>query len=513
MHINDQITGEKFPRGFSLFAFFDFRDAFGRKEHVVNHVAHLFRFDAFQNVLAHFVFLTGKHMHHVPLIFRCERLSHTSISQDAIAARAEAVRSCHFPCASLSHKSVQSGEEVHNIHQDKIEQRHVPTEQQHRDRNHDRRVHQFLVAAESLFLWVPRPRTFLQLDLHLAEEAFDFGHHCFATRFVRHTPGGTRTPNRRFWRPLLYQLSYWRIFNLPLPFTLPFPHLHLNITRRRRRGRGRLLIQNVAHATRADGFAAFANCEPNGLLHGYRRDQLNLDRDVIAGHHHFHAIRQFDRAGDISRPEIKLRPVIGEERSVTSAFLLAQDVNFRFEFLVRRNGAGLGDYLSALDLFLLETAQQHTDIIARACFIEELAEHLDIRGDGLRRWTNANELDFPHFLENPSLDTTGRNGAAAFNVEHVFDRHQERLINRPIRHRHIIIDRLDKREHLLLRVGLAVERLERAAPDDRNFVTRKFVLRQQIAHFHLDKIEKLGIVHHVDFVEENDDGRHAHLPR
>src|SRR5437762_4028528 len=100
MHINDQITGEKFPRGFSLFTFFDFRDAFGRKEHVVNHVAHLFGFDAFQNVLAHFVFLTGKHMHHVPLIFRCE---------------------------CLSHKSVQSGEEMHKIHQDKIEQRHVPT--------------------------------------------------------------------------------------------------------------------------------------------------------------------------------------------------------------------------------------------------------------------------------------------------------------------------------------------------------------------------------------------------
>ena len=24
----------------------------------------------------------------------------------------------------------------------------------------------------------------------------------------RHRPGGTRTPNRRFWRPVLYQLSY-----------------------------------------------------------------------------------------------------------------------------------------------------------------------------------------------------------------------------------------------------------------------------------------------------------------
>src|SRR5687767_9142127 len=24
------------------------------------------------------------------------------------------------------------------------------------------------------------------------------------------TPGGNRTPNQRFWRPLLYRLSYWR---------------------------------------------------------------------------------------------------------------------------------------------------------------------------------------------------------------------------------------------------------------------------------------------------------------
>src|SRR5262245_54967650 len=117
-----------------------------------------------------------------------------------------------------------------------------------------------------------------------------------------------------------------------------------------------MLIQNIAHATRADGFAAFANCEPNSLLHGYRRDQLNLDRDVVSGHDHFHAIRQFNSAGDISRPEVKLRPIIGEERSVTPAFLLAQDVNFPLEFLVRRDGAGLGDYLSALDLLLLETA-------------------------------------------------------------------------------------------------------------------------------------------------------------
>src|SRR5262249_52074965 len=268
--------------------------------------------------------------------------------------------------------------------------------------------------------------------------------------------------------------------------TLNLPHLHLNFIRCRGRGRGRLLIQNLAHSTRAYGFAAFANCEPNGLLHGYRRDQFDLDRDVVAWHNHFHAIRQFDSPGDISGPEIKLWPVIGEERSVTSAFFLAQDVNFPLEFLVRRDGAGLGDYLSALDLLLLEAAQEHADVVARACFIEELAEHLDVCGDGLRRWTNADEFDFPHFFKNASLNTTGRDGAAAFNVEHVFDWHEERLINRPIWYRHVIVDRFHEREDLLLRVGIAVERFERAAFNDRDFIARKFVLRQQVAYLHLD---------------------------
>src|SRR5262249_129408 len=133
IHVNDQVPWEEFSRGFSLLAFFDFRDAFSRKQHVVNEVAHLLGLHTFQNVLAHFVFLTGKHMHDIPLIFCCERLSHTSSSQDAIPAHAEAVRFCHSLCECLSHKSVQSGKEVHNVHQDKIKQRYVTTEQQHRD--------------------------------------------------------------------------------------------------------------------------------------------------------------------------------------------------------------------------------------------------------------------------------------------------------------------------------------------------------------------------------------------
>src|SRR3982751_4516015 len=36
-------------------------------------------------------------------------------------------------------------------------------------------------------------------------------------RFFEHRPGGNRTPNRRFWRPVLYQLSYG-----PIPVVAAF---------------------------------------------------------------------------------------------------------------------------------------------------------------------------------------------------------------------------------------------------------------------------------------------------
>ena len=39
------------------------------------------------------------------------------------------------------------------------------------------------------------------------------------TQSSRHRPGGNRTPNRRFWRPVLYQLSYGPLSALPAPAT------------------------------------------------------------------------------------------------------------------------------------------------------------------------------------------------------------------------------------------------------------------------------------------------------
>ena len=89
---------------------------------------------------------------------------------------------------------------------------------------------------------------------------------------------------------------------------------------------------------------------------------------------------------------------------------------------------------------------------------------------------NADDLDFVHPLEYAALDTTGHDCATTFNVEHVFDGHQERLIDRAVRHRDVIIDRVHECEDLPSPGRLAVERLERAALDDRGLVARKFIL-------------------------------------
>ncbi len=46
-------------------------------------------------------------------------------------------------------------------------------------------------------------------------------------------------------------------------------------------------------------------------------------------------------------------------------------------------------------------------------------------------------------------------------------------------------------------LGVAVEGLDGAALDDRDLVAGEFVLGEQVADFHLDEVEKFGIVDHV----------------
>src|SRR6202007_807032 len=123
------------------------------------------------------------------------------------------------------------------------------------------------------------------------------------------------------------------------------------------------------------------------------------------------------RAGDVGRAEVELRPVAVEERSVTSALLLGQDVDLGLELGVRRDRARLGANLAALDVLALGTAEKETDVVARLALIEQLAEHLDAGDDLLLRGAETDDLHFLAHLHFSSLDAAGDDRAAAGDRE------------------------------------------------------------------------------------------------
>src|SRR5690606_3892013 len=107
---------------------------------------------------------------------------------------------------------------------------------------------------------------------------------------------------------------------------------------------------------------------------------------------------------------------------------------------VRRHRTRLAQNLAALNALTIDTAQQRTDIVTRLPLIEKLAEHLNAGHRRLAGRTDTDNLDFLTNLDDAALDTAGDDGATTGNREDVFDRHQEGLVDRPLRLRNIGID-------------------------------------------------------------------------
>src|SRR4029079_10436335 len=145
------------------------------------------------------------------------------------------------------------------------------------------------------------------------------------------------------------------------------------------------------------------------------------------------------------------------------------------------------------DILALGAAQQRADVVARLPLVEQLAEHLDTGDGGLLRRTDADDLDFLADLDDAALDATRAHRAAARDREHVFHRHQERLIDRTLRLRDVVIDRLHELQARVLSLlrALALERHQRRALHDRNLVAREVVLRQELTNLELDELEQL----------------------
>src|SRR6478735_12241535 len=207
---------------------------------------------------------------------------------------------------------------------------------------------------------------------------------------------GNRTPNLRFWRPTLCQLSY-----TPKPFGADGFADPENYRLPRDLW---LLLDNLSNDACADGTAAFTDSEAQTFFHGDRGDQLDRDRHVVARHHHFLVLRQLDRARHVRRTEVELRTVVVEERRVAAAFVLAQHVHVSREVRVRVDRTRLGQHLATLHVFALRAAQQDTNVVARLTLVEQLAEHFHARAGRLHRRLDTDNFDFLADLDDAAFN-------------------------------------------------------------------------------------------------------------
>ena len=154
--------------------------------------------------------------------------------------------------------------------------------------------------------------------------------------------------------------------------------------------------------------AALADSEAQALLHGDRVDEVALDGDVVTRHSHLGALGELDRTGNVGGTEVELRTITIEERGVTAALLLGQNVDLAGELGVRGNRTGLAENLAALDVLALDAAEQQTDVVASLAEVHGLTEHLDTGNDGVLGILDADDLDGLVELELTALDTAGQ---------------------------------------------------------------------------------------------------------
>ena len=137
------------------------------------------------------------------------------------------------------------------------------------------------------------------------------------------------------------------------------------------------LLDDGNYTAGTNGSAAFTDSEGKTLLHSYGMDQFDGHLYVITRHAHLCASRQFANAGNVSCTEVELRSVVVEERCMTAAFILGQNVNLSGEFVVAGNSAGFCQNLSSFDFSSLNASQQNTDVVTSFILIQQLTEHFN----------------------------------------------------------------------------------------------------------------------------------------
>ena len=206
---------------------------------------------------------------------------------------------------------------------------------------------------------------------------------------------------------------------------------------------------------------------------------------------------------------------------MAAALFFLEHIHLTLELGVGLDGVGLHQHHAALDVLFLDAAQQQTRVVAGHAFFKLLTEHLHTGHGGLAGVLDAHDLHGFTHLHLAALDSAGGHGAAAGDRKHVFDSHQEGLVDLARRLGDRLIHRIHQIEDLVdpfvftadaLATALDVlESPEGGAGDHGDVIAREVVAAEQFTHFQFDQLEDFLVVDHVLLVEEYHQGGHTHL--
>src|SRR5688572_23835955 len=140
---------------------------------------------------------------------------------------------------------------------------------------------------------------------------------------------------------------------------------------------GESLLRDLINNTCTYGTATFADSEAKTFFHSDRADELDGHFDVIAGHNHVNACRKCCNTCHVSCTEVELRTVSVEEWRMTATLVLREDIHFCREVRMRCDGTGLCQNLTTLEVILVNTTKEKTDVITSLTTVKFFAEHLN----------------------------------------------------------------------------------------------------------------------------------------
>jgi len=231
---------------------------------------------------------------------------------------------------------------------------------------------------------------------------------------------------------------------------------------------------------------------------------------VVAGHYHLNTLGQLNLTSNVHSAEVELGTIVVVERSVTATLLFLEDVNLSLEVIVGSYRTGLAEYHTTLNLVLVNTTEEKTDIVACFTLIEELAEHLDTGNDSLFVLTETEELNFVVNLYDTSLDTTGGNSTTTGDREDILDRHKEGLVKSTGRKLNPVINSIHELHYLLFPFGHTVEGTEGRTANKRGVILEA-ILSEEVTHFHLNEVKHFRIINLIALVDEHNETGYVYL--